>query len=281
MSRRERLAGPALGLWRLVRALVPAPEGSFRILLFHDVLVSQRQAFAALVADLAARGLLITPKDAEHRLAGGGGKPGVLLSFDDGFASNGEVAETILAPLGAKALFFVCPGLMELEGEAQLAAIAANVLRGQKPAPEGLMGWDTVERLKAAGHGIGSHTMDHLRLTALSPDQRAAQIGDAALALERRLGQRAGWFAYTFGDVDSIDAASLAEIGRLHGYCRSGVRGGNETATHPLALRADHVDLAAGRAWQALAVEGGLDFRYRAQRHRLDGLAAAAGCPLK
>ena len=276
MTLRERLAGPALGLWRLVRAVIPASEGSFRILLFHDIPPSQRQAFAALVKGLAARDLLITPRDAELRLAGGGGKPGVLLSFDDGFASNGEVAEAILAPLGAKALFFVCPGLMELEGEAQLAAIAANVLRGQKPAPEGLMNWDAVERLKTAGHGIGSHTMDHLRLTTLSPDQRAAQIGDAALALERRLGQRAGWFAYTFGDVDSIDAASLAEIGRLHRYCRSGVRGGNDSATHALALRADHVDLAAFPAWQALAVEGGLDVRYRAQRHRLDHMAAEA-----
>ena len=165
---------------------------------------------------------------------------------------------------------------MDLSDQAQLAAIAANVLRGQRPAPEGLMPWDAVERLKADGHAIGSHTMDHLRLTGLSPDQRAAQIGDAALALERRLGQRSGWFAYTFGDVASIDAVSLAEIGRLHRYCRSGVRGGNHAATHLLALRADHVDLAAGAAWQALAAEGGLDFRYRAQRHRLDQMARQA-----
>jgi peptidoglycan/xylan/chitin deacetylase (PgdA/CDA1 family) len=270
------LARPALGLWRLARALVPAAAGSFRILLFHDIPQSQRQAFAALVGGLAARGLLITPREAGQRLAGGGGKPGVLLSFDDGFVSNAQVAQAVLAPLGAKALFFVCPGLMELSGEAQLAAITANVLRGQRPAPEGLMDWDAVERLKAAGHAIGSHTMDHLRLTGLSPNQRAAQIGDAALALERRLGQRAGWFAYTFGDVASIDAASLAEIGRLHGYCRSGVRGANGAATHSLALRADHVDLAAGAPWQALAVEGGLDFRYGAQRQCLDRMAAQA-----
>lgn len=276
MSLRESLATPALGLWRLARAVVPAGKGSFRILLFHDIPQSQRQAFAALVGGMAERGLLITPSEAERRLAGSGGKPGMLLSFDDGFASNAQVADAILAPLGVKALFFVCPGLMELTGEAQMAAIAANVLRGQRPAPEGLMDWDTVERLKAAGHVIGSHTMDHLRLTGLPPDQRAAQIGDAALALERRLGQRAGWFAYTFGDVDSIDAASLAEIGRLHRYCRSGVRGGNRAATHPLALRADHVDLAAGAAWQALAVEGGLDVRYRAQRQRLDRMARQA-----
>lgn len=272
MSLRETLAVPALGLWRLVRLVRPAEEGSFRILLFHDIPKSQRQAFARLVNGLAARGLLIDPAEAERRLVGGSGKPGVLLSFDDGFASNLAVAESILAPLGAKALFFVCPGLMALAGEAQLAAIAANVLRGQRPAPEELMDWAAVERLVAAGHVIGSHTLDHLRLTALSADQRAEQIGGSAEVLATRLGKVPAWFAYTFGDVDSIDAPALAEIGRYHRFCRSGVRGDNDAATPPLALRADHVDLAAGPAWQTLAAEGGLDLRYRAQRRRLDGM---------
>ncbi|TAN59904.1 MAG: polysaccharide deacetylase family protein [Magnetospirillum sp.] len=274
MSLREALAAPALGLWRLARWLRPERDGGFRILLFHDIPCSQRQAFGRLVGGLAAGNRLIDPAEAERRLGGGSGPPGVLLSFDDGFASNLTVAEEILAPLGVRALFFVCPGLMELAAEAQRAAIATNVLRGRRTAPEGLMDWAAVERLQAEGHVIGSHTLDHLRLTELSPDQRAEQIGGSAEALTRRLGRPAEWFAYTFGDVDSIDAAALAEIGRRHRFCRSGVRGGNGPETPPLALRADHVDLAAGPAWQALAADGGLDVRYRAQRRRLDGMAA-------
>ncbi len=272
MSLREILAGPALGLWRLARLVHPAEESSFRILLFHDIPQSQRQAFQSLVGGLAARNALIDPAEAARRLGGGGGKPGVLLSFDDGFVSNLAVAETVLAPLGAKALFFVCPGLMELSGEAQGAAIAANILRGRREAPEAVMDWAAVERLRAAGHVIGNHTLDHRRLSDLSPGQRAEQIGRSAEMLTARLGERADWFAYTFGDVASIDAAALAEIGRHHRFCRSGVRGSNDSDTPPLALRGNHVDLAASPAWQALAVEGGLDFRYRAQRCRLDGM---------
>ena len=275
MTLRETLAGPALGLTRLRRLLTPPPPGRFRILLFHDIPVSQRQSFQRLVAGLAGRGLLIDPPEAERRLNGGPGAPGVLLSFDDGFASNGEVAEAVLAPLGIRALFFVCPGLMALTGAAQSAAIAANVLRGQRPAPEGLMDWTAVERLQAEGHVIGSHGLDHLRLAGLSPGRRAEQIGGAAEILEARLGGRPQWFAYTFGDVASINAAALAEIGRHHRFCRSGVRGGNGPATPPLALRADHIDLAAGPAWQALAAEGGLDLRYGAQRRRLDEMATS------
>ncbi|MDO8607805.1 MAG: polysaccharide deacetylase family protein [Phaeospirillum sp.] len=274
MSLREALAAPALGLWRLVRPLLPRIDGDFRILMLHDVPVSQQNALRQLVSGLAARNLLIDPAEAERRLGGGGGKPGVLLSFDDGFASNGEVAEAILTPLGARALFFVCPGLMALTGAAQRSAIAANVLRGRRAAPEGLMDWTGVERLAAAGHVIGSHTLDHRRLTELSSDQRAEQIGSAAEALTARLGSRPAWFAYTFGDITSIDAAALAEIGRHHRFCRSGVRGANSAAIHPLALRGDHIDLAAGAAWRALTVEGGLDPRYRAQRRQLDGMVA-------
>ena len=278
MSLRETFATPALGLWRLARRLRPQDEGGFRILLFHDIPQTQRPAFRRLVGDLAGRGLLIDPAEAERRLNGGGGGPGVLLSFDDGFVSNAEIAATILAPLGAKALFFICPGLMELGHEAQSAAIAAQILRGLRPAPEGLMDWSAVERLRVAGHVIGSHTRDHRRLAGLSPDQRAEQIGGAADLLTARLGEPARWFAYTFGDIASIDAAALAEIGRHHRYCRSGVRGANGPTTLPLALRADHVDLTAGPAWRALAAEGGLDLRYRAQRRRLDEMA---GKPFK
>jgi hypothetical protein len=43
-----------------------------------------------------------------------------------------------------------------------------------------------------------------------------------------------------------------------------------------LALRADHVDLAAAPAWRHLAVEGGLDFAYARARRILDAMCAGA-----
>ncbi len=275
MSLRDALAPLLLAGWRLAWPLV-APPQTFRILLLHDIPVSKREAFARLVRDLAAAGRLIAPSDAEAILAGGTvppGPPPVLLSFDDGFASNLEVAETVLAPLGIRALFFVCPGLIELEPQARPAAATANILRGQRPAPEPLLGWEGIERLAALGHTIGSHTSHHLRLTALSPDQRAEEIGGAARLLAARLGRVPDWFAYTFGDIAAVDAAALAEIGRYHRYCRSGIRGPNGKATPPLALRGDNIDLGSGEAWRRLAAEGGLDLLYRKQRRRLDVMA--------
>ena len=268
MTRIRTLAAPfCLAAWRAWRRVVP--RDGYRALLFHDVPPSQRAAFAALVTQLHHQGRLITPAQA----AAGG--DGVLLTFDDGFQSNLEVAETILAPLGVSALFFVCPGLVDLRGDAQAAAIGANVFDGKRDAGDlRIIDWDGVERLRALGHTIGSHTLDHKRLTALSADARAEQIDGAAERLRQRLGAVPDWFAYTFGDAWSVDAPSLAAIARRHRFCRSGVRGANRQGVSPYALRADHVELGGDEAWRWLAVEGGLDPLYRKARARLDALAA-------
>lgn len=276
---RNRLSPLLWSAYRLVRTVLPAPAGSFRILLFHDVPEADVAAFTALVSHLAKANRLIGPAEAESMLAGNawnGGALPCLLSFDDGFASNRALADTVLAEHGARALFFVCPGLMALDADRQKLAIATNIHDGKNAADDrSLMGWEDLEHLRAHGHVIGNHTMDHLRLTRLTPDQRAEQVGQAALILSSRLGPTE-WFAYTFGDIDSIDPASLTEISRHHHYCRSGIRGANQRVTNRLALRADHVDLTAPPAWRALAAEGGLDALYRKQRARLDAMAYSA-----
>jgi peptidoglycan/xylan/chitin deacetylase (PgdA/CDA1 family) len=278
---RHRLARPWAAASRLARRLMPPPDGAFRILMFHAVPPDERPAFARLVRGLAESGRLITPAEAESLLAGTPlvgtlgrrfAAPPCLLSFDDGFASNAEVAQSILAPLGAKALFFVCPGLMDLSPEIQAERISANVFRGLQPAPEPLMDWAGIEALARAGHAIGNHTAHHLRLSALPPDQAAEEIGGAARMLGDRLGPTP-WFAYTFGDIDSINAPSLAEIGRHHRYCRSGIRGLNHLGLGPLALRGDQIGLDGPQAWPQVIVEGGLDPLYRKQRLMLDAMA--------
>jgi peptidoglycan/xylan/chitin deacetylase (PgdA/CDA1 family) len=272
-SLRHRLAGP----WRLANRLLPRPKG-VRLLLLHDTPADRLEALDRLVGWLAKAGRLATPEEAEATIAGAPPATGperCVLTFDDGFASNLPAAEQVLARHGAKAMFFVCPGLLALPPEQQPAAIAARVFDGKRDAPGlGLMGWQHLERLAGLGHVIGSHTMDHRRLTTLSPDERAEQVGRAAEILKARLG-RCDWFAYPFGDIASIDAASLEEVARHHRFCRSGVRGANLPGTDTLAITADEIDLASPLSYQKLTVEGGLDFRYAEARRRLNGLLEA------
>jgi peptidoglycan/xylan/chitin deacetylase (PgdA/CDA1 family) len=281
MSVRFLLARPLLGL-RLAQKALVGPQAALRILIFHDVPPADLPAFERLLAWLSERGRLAAPAEARAMLDGTApAAEKVLLTFDDGFQGNLSLAETVLARHGAKAVFFVCPGLMELPSEAQRAAIAANIYDGRRtvadvPADCSLMGWSALERLVELGHEVANHTLSHRRLSLLSHAEQDEEIGGGADALTRRFGRAGDWFAYPFGDIDSADATTLSSVARYHSLCRSGVRGGNGRGTHPLAVLADHLDLGAPWGYQRLTIEGGLDPLYGRQRDRLAAMVGGA-----
>jgi peptidoglycan/xylan/chitin deacetylase (PgdA/CDA1 family) len=271
---RRLLAGPAAGAMRLYRLARPGPAG-LRILMFHDTRGGRLKALDGLVSRLAERDLLCTPDAARAFLDGGSMRDTrFLLTFDDGFASNRVAAEQVLRKWDAHALFFVCPGLMEHSAAEQPAAIARTIYDGARTAGsigENLMDWRDLERLVELGHTVGSHTMHHRRLSVLDAETREEEVGRAASILKRRFGS-ADWFAYPFGDVGSIDPASLRAVGMHHRFCRAGVRGSNQPGIHPLALRADSIDLDMPAGWGDLVLQGAFDWRYRAARAALDGM---------
>ena len=282
MRLREWAAGPMYVALSLAKCFTgPPPAGSFRLLLLHELRPEQEDAFAVLLHHIAERNGFLTPQQAEARLAGAHSdnrvhEP-VLLSFDDGFASNFTVARTLLAERQIKALFFVCPGLIDLDPNAQQIAVRQRLFSLPPSAPiERLMGWDEVSALHEDGHVIGAHTMTHARLADLGPTQLADEIGASAERIAAQIGSRPDWFAFPFGEIEAVNEAAMRVIGHHYTYCRSGVRGLNHTATHPLALHADHMDLAATPAWRRLILAGGLDFCYRTARERLAAMAAHA-----
>ena len=278
---RHRLARPLLALHRLKTAV--AGNDGFRVLLLHDIPAADREVFADLVDHVRRHHGVLSPDEAAGWLDGRQGaavhrgRPPCLFSFDDGFASNADIARDILAPAGIAALFFVCPGLIDLAPGDQAAAVA-GIFDG-RIGPTDLdrrlrpMTWEEIAALAGAGHTIGAHSMSHRRLTHLRGEDLAHEILDSGARIEARLGLPVPWFAYPFGDIDSIDDAAMRIIAGRYRYCRSGVRGANGRTIHPLALRGDHVDLTVPPAWRQLTLEGGLDGRYRAARRRLDELA--------
>ncbi len=278
MSLRALLARPLLAAHRLAGLVRRPPLGAVRMVILHDVPPLQWEALGRLVKHASRRFGVIGPDEARARLAGEA-KPDrrapVLFTFDDGFRSNFEVAGAVLDPLGVKALFFVCPGLVDLPQAEQPAAVVTRVLLRPEAEAPALMNWDDIRALERAGHGIGCHGMDHARLAGLEAATLEHQVGAAGRRLAEALGHRVAWYAFTFGDVGSIDAAALAAIGAHFPLCRSGVRGLAHAGGHPLALPAEAVDLDADWAWQCLALEGGLAPLYR---RRLAALSAMAGC---
>ncbi len=271
---RHLLAPPLYWTMRATRFL---RQPGFRCLLLHDIPDGQIPAFERLV-DLVARDYgTLSPDEAARWLDGAPpqnvGRAPCLFTFDDGFASNHRVAVEILDRRDIKALFFVCPGLIDLPRDKQGPAVAETVFRGQRADAPLLMDWNQIRDLHARGHGIGAHGMTHQRLSDLTGDALGDEIAGAAARLEEELGIPIPWFAYAFGDIDSVSAEALSVIAESHPFCRSGVRGANDARTRPLCVRADHVDLAAPEGYVRLVLEGGLDAVYGGARARLDAMA--------
>jgi peptidoglycan/xylan/chitin deacetylase (PgdA/CDA1 family) len=254
------------------------------MLVVHDVPPTRQGAFVRLLEHCRDRFGFVTPNEAVARLSGhcvADGRAPVLLTFDDGFSSNGIVARGVLDPLGVKALFFVCPGLIDGPPATRRAQIAAHVFRGRVTAndlPSGLdlMEWADLRDLETSGHTIGCHSLSHDCLAGLGIDALSHQVATAKQRLEAELGECSPWFAFPFGDITSIDKAALAAIGRHFPLCRSGVRGLAHADSPPLALPAESVDLTESWAWQQLTAAGVLAPLYRGARARLADMAEAS-----
>ena len=128
----------------------------------------------------------------------------VSLTFDDGIATQ-NFARTQLTAHGMRGTFYLNSGDV-----------------GQNPYN---MVWSDVDALNAAGNEIGGHTVDHVRLTNLTPAQQHQQICDDADALRAR-GYTVTSFAYPFGAGSSTPTvrSALVDCGfvsaRLYGELR-------------------------------------------------------------
>lgn len=247
-------------------------EALLKVLVYHDIPSTDRDAFQAHVQYIQTHYGFITPDDLKNVIGGTLRYTGTkaLLTFDDGFHSNAIVAEQILNPLGIKALFFIPPGFIDARNrEEQRTFIATNIFRGglgpgQIPDAMAAMRWEDVKDLLDHGHSIGAHTINHRRLTEIgSEGELRREIIESGEILQRRLGIAIDHFAYPFGGIHSIDRRAKAIIKERYAYCHSGIRGVNVAGTDPHALLRDPVSLADPVAYVRFIIEDGLGLMYR------------------
>ena len=286
MSILRYLAAPPIRFLHRLGTFGLTRTSAFRMLLFHGIEDHEHDAFDRLVAYIVREHGVISPTEAVAESADQDVvRPSwclpCLFTFDDGFGSNFEVAASILDRYGVKALFFVCPGLTDLEGDMQRQAVARQLFQGRIDAedlPSGtrLMNWDELCNLKSQGHVIGCHGMRHQRLTEITKDELVEEVEAAGDLLDTRLAQKTDWYAYAFGDIGSIDRLAMEAISRRFRYCRSGVRGANGRQTNRMAFCADSLSPGAPLSYQKLLIEGAVDILYGRRRRALEAFAVKA-----
>lgn len=188
----------------------PAAERTVRlpILMYHHIAeldgradpVTRRYTvrpddFAAQMEFLKSRGYTaVTPAQIEGFLLRGEALPErpVCVTFDDGWANQHEHAAPVLKRLGMPAVFYVYSNGVDAPGYMSAAQLRA---------------------LMDAGMVVGSHTISHPRLPALSDEDARREIGESRARLEAVLGAAITTLAYPFGEFDERTVGLTREAG--------------------------------------------------------------------
>ena len=137
----------------------------------------------------------------------------VMLTFDDGYLDNYEVAASILEKYGFPATF--------------------SIITEKVGTPE-YMTWEQITDLDRRGMDIGSHTATHQDLTLLSAADLRQELSGSAETLKTRLGHPVYWLCYPTGKFD----ADVLKYAREAGYllATSTRPGEQQSSDDPLGL---------------------------------------------
>jgi peptidoglycan/xylan/chitin deacetylase (PgdA/CDA1 family) len=123
--------------------------------------------------------------------------PAVRLSFDDGNASDVEIALPALVERGLRADFFVLAGRLDAAGS---------------------LGEDAVRELLRQGMGIGSHGMRHRSWRGMDPATRREELVEARERLAAVVGRPVDTAACPLGRYDRRVLADLRRLGYARVY---------------------------------------------------------------
>lgn len=128
----------------------------------------------------------------------------LILTFDDGFGGAIDAALPLLAEHGMRATFFIVAG--RIGGP-------SDWLERERGVVLPLAGRDAVRRVADLGFVVGSHTMSHPHLPALSASSLEAELVESRHVLEDVVGQAVRHLAYPHGENDAAVRQAAADAG--------------------------------------------------------------------
>lgn len=128
----------------------------------------------------------------------------IVLTFDDGYKNNYDIAFPILKAFGFTATIFLVTGFMDKvdswEKDNEIPSLS-------------LLSWNEVIEMKKYGIDFQPHSHSHPSLTNLSPDEVKTEIISSKREIESRLNQEAKIFSYPYGKYDERVIKTLKDLG--------------------------------------------------------------------
>ncbi len=116
---------------------------------------------------------------------------GVVISFDDGYLNNYEVAFPILREFNFKAVIFL---VVNAVGKDNFWHDPQNEIR----IP--MLSWAQAEKMQSWGIEFGSHTMSHIRLSKLGPKTIQEELDSSRRIIAEKLRKEPVSFANPYGN---------------------------------------------------------------------------------
>jgi peptidoglycan/xylan/chitin deacetylase (PgdA/CDA1 family) len=159
----------------------------------------------------------------EYRLPPG---RSVIITFDDGYLDNREIAHRILRQYGFAATIFLV---------SQFVGKTNQWDRNGNLAGKPLMSWEMIRQMAQDGCRFGAHSRSHPYLTELAEDQIQNEVEGSRCDLQDKIGQPISTFAYPHGKYCQ-EVMSAVEQAGYSAACSSD-SGVNDPAVPDLALR--------------------------------------------
>lgn len=249
------------------RAALYQGATGLRAVCFHETAERDLDRIRRVVDWCRERFEMATPADADDLFEGRwrpSGRDRMLITFDDGLASNHQAAAW-LAEVGVQAIFFVVPSLVDRTMAEYLRHHEARGVRAHPPLAasdtRGLSSSQVLEMM-AMGHRIGAHNHAHRDLGRLhAPEELRYEIDGAIEGVEALTSRPCRDFAIGFGQPENLSVEAerhlLARCPHVYA-CHRGLNVPGLTPRFVLrhAFYAEH-PLAFTRA----CLEGGADRR--------------------
>ena len=236
-----------------------------RVLIIHSI--NEEEKLLNLLKKLNKKWRFITPDQFFQILDNKKtiNQSSLLITFDDGFKDNLNILP-ILDKFSISALFFVCPGLVQLQNSNTLFPLLAKKLFRIPSIDKDieLLNWDDLRYIQDRGHSIGNHSLLHYQVNKLSIKELKEDINLSKSLLEENLKKSKSLesFSYPFGGAEHINAVSLQLLAENFKYVFSGIRGNNNINKANIIYR-DEVSINDDIEITNSFLKGSFDLYYR------------------
>ena len=228
------------GLLQLQNALRNRRRNSIRIICYHSVGEKERESFERQIRYYSSKYNIISLTHAVNMINSRQitHSRNLVITFDDSFKDNYQIAAPILQKYSVPACFFVVSDFVSVakKDKAKLEHFCQKVFYTNIPKRN--MDWKEVRELSRLGFEIGSHTNTHPFLTKLPIAEARREILESKRAIENKIGRPVRHFAFPYGTAKDFNYRLMRFVEEA-GYasCCSAVKGKNSihSDTHYLS----------------------------------------------